>query len=107
MNEQKQTKSDPAVYDTKVIDLHAERMKMAEKDGLTVADLDVQVNMKRGEYYEASIRAFHQGRDAGYNEGLVRGIRVRWPWFVWLGAGVLAAPLSDKLWRLVVMVYNF
>jgi hypothetical protein len=59
-------------FDTVKVDLDAEVLKMAQRDGVTrVADLQLPVSVTRYERYADVIRSFYQGKDVGYAEGIL------------------------------------
>jgi len=65
------TKDDPR-YDNVKIDLDAEVMKLAQRDGVTkVQDLQLKVAVRVYDRYADTIRAFYQGKDQGYAEGVL------------------------------------
>lgn len=88
------------------VDLHEQRLLMAEKDGYKPEQLDEMVTLRRGELYDNSIRSYYHGRDTGYGEGFVAGVRARWPWWVWAVLGALGPHAVFILWRLAVVLYT-
>jgi hypothetical protein len=61
-----------ARFDTVKIDLDAEVLKMAQRDGITrVADLQRALSVTRYERYADVVRSFYQGKDVGYAEGIL------------------------------------
>jgi len=58
-------------YSDVPVNLDDEIRKMAARDGITYArGLETILAVTRKMYYEATIRAYYQGRDAGYAEGV-------------------------------------
>lgn len=66
------TKPDEERFDLVKIDLDAEVLKLAQKDGVTrVADLQLPVAIRRYDRYADVVRSFYQGKDQGYAEGIL------------------------------------
>ncbi len=85
----------PNAEEVVTVDLHKEVLAMAVKNNETEADLELNVQMVRGEYYAAVVRAHYQGLDKGYANGVAVGERANRPWWFWYPLGVVT-PFAVK-----------
>lgn len=94
-----------AAYEVREIDLATERQKLLSRDGLTAADLDTMITMKRGTAYDDVIRAYYHGQDVGFNAGMLNTMKAARPAWVIFLAGFLTLPILWLIWKCFVFLY--